>query len=135
MRMIRDLSRDPDFRTYPLATHLTHNWLGGNLCISNQASRSEHEISADLMRNYYLQQLDFMAGVANLWNHISFRRDGDLEKTLSLDALAFHQMRRQLRFDSHYFPRPSMRSSAWPDLHDGWIELDRTGQTNLLPRI
>jgi len=36
MRMIVDLSRNRKFVTYPLATHLTHNWLGGNLQISNQ---------------------------------------------------------------------------------------------------
>ena len=28
MRMIAELGKDPDFRTYPLASHLTHSWLG-----------------------------------------------------------------------------------------------------------
>jgi hypothetical protein len=135
MRMIVELSKDPDFRTYPLSTHLTHNWLGGNVRISNQASPSEHELGPDLMRNYYLQQLDFLAGVFNLWNRVSFRAGNDLEKTISFDGLAMHQMRRLLRFDSHYFPRPSIRPSPWPGLHEGWLKLDRTGQVDNLPRI
>ncbi len=134
-RLIEELSRNPDFRTYPLATHLTCNWMGGNLVISNQPSPSEKEIGADLMRHYYLQQLDWLAGVMNLWNHASFRTGQDLEGTLGKDGLFFHQMRRQLRFDSRYYQRPSARVSPWPDLHPGWLELDQTGQTNSLPRI
>jgi hypothetical protein len=135
MRLIEELSRNPDFRTYPLSSHLTHGWLGGNLMISNQPSPSEKEIGADLMRHYYLQQLDWMAGVMNLWNHASFRTDQDLEGTLGKDGLFFHQMRRLLQFDSRYYQRPSARVSPWPDLHPGWLELDQTGQTNSLPRI
>ena len=135
MRLINELAKDPDFRTYPLSTHLTHNWLGGNLCISNQASRSEKEIGGDLMRHYYLQQLDWMSGVTNLWNHISFRKGTDLENTLGQAGLAFHQMRRMLKFDSHYFQRPLKRVSAWPNLHPGWLELDSTGKIRSLPRI
>ena len=135
MRLIEELSRNPDFRTYPLSSHLTHGWLGGNLMISNQPSPSEKEIGADLMRHYYLQQLDWLAGVMNLWNHASFRTGQDLEGTLGKDGLFFHQMRRLLQFDSRYYQRPSARVSPWPDLHPGWLELDQTGQTNSLPRI
>jgi hypothetical protein len=135
VRLIAQLSRDSDFKTYPLSTHLTHNWLGGNLQISNHASASEHEIGADLMRNYYLQQLDWLAGVVNLWNHPSFRTIEKLEDTLASDGLAFHQMRRMLRLDSYLFKRPAQKPSPWPDLHPGWTELDRTGQVNRLPRI
>ena len=135
MRMIQELSKNPDFKTYPLSTHLTNRWLGGNLRVSNQPSPSEKEIGADLMRYYYQQQLDWMAGVFNLWNHVSFRQGKDLERTLGEDGMAFHQMHRMLQFDSHYFRRPSMRVSPSPNLHEGWIELDRTCQTNSLPRI
>lgn len=135
MRLIRELERDPDFRTYPLATHLTHSWLGGNLRVSNQASASEQEIGADLMRNYYLQQLDWLMGVTNLWHHHSFRSGGELESSLTQDGLAFHQMRRMLRHDSNYFTRATRRPSPWPGLHPGWIELDRIGRTNRLQRI
>ena len=135
MRLINELSKDPDFQTYPLSTHLTRYWLGGNLQISNQASRSEHEMGADLMRSYYLQQLDWLAGVSNLWNHRTQRMRQDLEGSLSAVGLAFHQMRRMLRFDSHYFPRPQKRPSPWPDLHERWLQLDRTGQVDGLPRI
>jgi hypothetical protein len=135
MRMIQELAKDPDFKTYPLSNHLTNSWLGGNLRVSNRPSPSEKEIGADLMRFYYQQQLDWMAGVMNLWNHVSFRNGTDLERTLGQDGLAFHQMNRMLRFDSHYFQRPLKRVSPWPNLHEGWLELDRTGQTDTLPRI
>ena len=135
MRMIQELSKDPDFKTYPISTHLTNSWLGGNLRVSNQPSPSEKEIGADLMRFYYQQQLDWMAGIMNLWNHVSFRNGKGLERTLSQDGLEFHQMHRMLRFDSHLFQRPLRRVSPWPNLHEGWLELDRTCQANSLPRI
>lgn len=135
MRLVHEVEKDPGFCTYPLATHLTHNWLGGNLCISDQASRSEREIGADLMRNYYLQQLDWMAGVFNLWNHVEFRKGSDLETNLNQDGLAFHQMRRMLKMDSHYFPRATKKVSAWPNLHPGWLEYDRKGITYSLPKV
>lgn len=135
MRLINDMSRDPDFRTYPLSTHLTHNWLDGDLQISNQASYPEHELGADVMRNFYLQQLDWMAGVINLWNNCAYRTRDPLEDSLNADGLAFHQMRRMLRHESYFFRRPTQSPSPWPDLHPGWIELDRTGQTDRLPRI
>jgi hypothetical protein len=135
MRMIQELSKDPDFKTYPISTHLTDSWLGGNLRVSNQPSPSEKEIGADLMRFYYQQQLDWMAGIMNLWNHVSFRNGKGLERTLSQDGLAFHQMHRMLRFDSHLFQRPLSRVAPWPNLHEGWLELDQTCQANSLPRI
>jgi hypothetical protein len=31
MRLIQNISADPNFRAYPLSNHLTHSWLGGNL--------------------------------------------------------------------------------------------------------
>jgi hypothetical protein len=135
MRLISDLGRDPDFCTYPLATHLTHSWLGGSLQLSNTASPAEHEIGADLMRHYNLQQLDWLAGVTNLWNHCSHRSLQQLDDSINADGRAFHQMRRMLRHESYYYRRPTQRPSPWPDLHRGFIELDRTGSTNCLPRI
>ena len=135
LRMIQELSRNADCKTYPLATHLTHGWLGDNLRVSNRASRPEHEIGGDLMRHYYRQQLDWMAGVFNLWNHVSFRQGRDHENSLSQAGLAFHQMRRMLRVESNYFQRPTERVSPWPDLHPGWTELNQTGQANILPRL
>ena len=131
MRLVHHLAKDPDFRTYPLSTHLTHSWLGGNLRLSDQRSKSEADLGPSLMRAYYHQQLDWMAGVFNLWNHVSFRRQANLETRLSPGGLAFHQMRPLLRFDSHLFPCPTKRASFWPDFHVGWTQLDRTGQ---LPR-
>lgn len=126
MRMVAELGKDPNFKTYPLATHLTHNWLGGNLLISNQASFSEAKLNPNIMRNYYLQQLDWMAGVANLWNHVEFRKRVNLEQQLSQDGLLFHQMRRQLHFDSHLYQRTLLRNpSYWPEMHPGWYELDQ----------
>ena len=135
MRLPRLIAQNPDFKCYPLANHLNHSWLGGNLRISNQASPSEQEIGADLMRNYYLQQLDWQVGVANLWNHVQPRKAGELAASLGQDGLLFHQMRRMLRFDSHLFPRPVRRPSLWPNLHPGWAQLDRYRESNQLPRI
>ena len=118
MRLVNKLAKEPNFRTYPLASHLTHSWLGGNLRIPNQQSHSEREIGADAMRHYNLQQLDWMAGVCNLWNHVQFRKGQNLEESLNFDGLAFHQMRRMLRFDTHLFPG---RSAAHPSGQD-WIQ-------------
>lgn len=128
MRLIQDVAGNPDFKSYPLSTHLTHSWLGGNLCLSNQLSRSETNLGPGLMRAYYHQQLDWTAGICNLWNHVSFRRRSGLETSLAGGGLAFHQMRPLLRFDSHLFPRPTERVSFWPNLHSSWTTLDRTGQ-------
>ncbi len=128
MRLVRWIARDPKFQAYPLATHLTCNWLGGNLRISNQLSESEQALGPVFMRSYYLQQLDWMMGVLNLWNDIAFRKGSDLEGALSMDGLALHQMRPQLQFDSHLFQRPTRPASVWPDLHPGWTELDTTGR-------
>ena len=133
--MIAEIAKDPTFKTYPLSNHLTQSWLGGNLQASNQPSPPEKDIGADLFRFYYQQQFDWMSGVANLWNHVSFRTGSDLERTLNQDGLVFHQMRRMLRVESHYFQRPLRRVSPWPNLHNGWIELDQRGQTDSLPRI
>jgi hypothetical protein len=135
MRLPQAIAKDATFKSYPLASHLNHSWLGGNLCVSDQASPSEHEIGADLLRNFDLQQLDWMAGVVNMWNHTEFRQNSNLEAKLGRDGLLFHQMRRMLRFDSHLFRRPINQPSLWPELHPGWVELDRTRQTSLLPRL
>jgi hypothetical protein len=128
MRLIHAVSKEADFKTYPLSTHLTQAWLGGNLRRSNQRSESENHLGPKLMRSYYHQQLDWMAGVCNLWNHASFRRQANLETLLAPGGLAFHQMRPLLRFDSHLFPCPEQRASFWPDFHADWMQLDRTGQ-------
>jgi hypothetical protein len=146
MRLIEELAKNPDFQVYPLSTHLTNSWLGGNLRLSNQQSQSEMELGPELMRSYYQQQLDWQAGVVNLMNHVSFRskteRTGlvsysgrEIEKMLSLDGLAFHQMNRLLRFDSHLFQRPLKRASFWPDIHPGWMELDQKCLTESLPKL
>jgi hypothetical protein len=135
MRLPNAIARDPAFKVYPLANHLNHSWLGGNLCVSDQASPSEQEIGADLLRNYDLQQLEWLAGVVSLWNHTSFRRNPELQQKLGRDGLLFHQMRRILRFDSHLFRCLQQRPSCWPDLHPGWAEIDRTRQANLLPKL
>jgi hypothetical protein len=144
MRLVQDISKDPHFCTYPLSTHLTDSWLGGNVQISNQLSASEHEIGPNLMRAYYHQQLDWQAGVTNLLNHVNFRkhtgrnasRTGqEIERELSRDGLLFHQMHRLLRFDSHLFPRPSRRASFWPEHNSAFAELDQKFLTEALPRI
>ena len=87
------------------------------------------------MRHYNLQQLDWMAGACNLWNQIPFRKGQDLERRLNFDGVAFHQMRRMLRFDSHLFQGPSRRASFWPDTHSGWAGLDQTHHAKGLPRL
>lgn len=146
MELVNAIIQEPDFAVYPLSNHLTHSWLGGNLQISNQGSESEHRFGASLMRHFYHQQMDWQTGVINLMNHLSFRTGRrtnglipkpahELEKSVGLDGLAFHQMHRMLRFDSHLFPRATQRSSVWPKLHPGWIELDRDVMTESLPRI
>jgi hypothetical protein len=146
MRMIQELSRDPDFKTYPLSSHLTDSWLGGNLRLSNQQSTSERELNPYAMRAYYHQQLDWQMGILNLMNHAAFRTKTDraglssrtgleLEKQLDLDGLAFHQMHRMLRFDSHLFQRPMKYASLWPDLHPGWTDLDQKVLTETLPKL
>ena len=146
LRLVKEILGDPDCCTYPLSTHLTESWLGSNLQISNQLSRSEKELEPNLMRAYYHQQLAFQLGVANLANHVSFRSrkvggklvaltGQEIEEQLSFDALAFHQMHRLLRFDSHMFPRPARTASKWPGMHSGFDELDRNLLTESLPKL
>ena len=146
MRLIMELSKDPHFRTYPLSTHLTNSWLGGNLRLANQLSQSEADLGPEIMRAYYHQQLDWQAGIVNLMNHVSFRSKSDraglasvtgrdIEGQLSLDGLAFHQMHRLLRFDSHLFQRPLKRVSYWPNFHPGWTDLDQKFLTESLPKL
>ena len=112
----RSCPRTRTFKTYPLCTHLTNSWLGGNLRLANQLSQSERELGPETRcASYYHQQLDWQAGVVNLMNHVSFRTKSDraglvsltgreIEKLLGLDGVAIHQMHRLLRFDSHLFP-------------------------------
>jgi hypothetical protein len=52
-----------------------------------------------------------------------------------MDGLAFHQMNRLLRFDSHLFPKPTKRASFWPNGHPAFVELDQKFQTEGLPRL
>lgn len=146
MRLVQDISRDPNFRSYPLSTHLTESWLGGNLQISNQISRSERELGPNVMRAFNHQQFAFQMGVANLANHVAFRSrkvgstpvsatGAEIEGLFDREALAFHQMHRMLRFDSHLFPRPSLAASHWPSLDPGFLELDRELRTETLPKL
>jgi len=146
MRLILELSKDPHFRTYPLSTHLTNSWLGGNLRLANQLSQSEADLGPEIMRAYYHQQLDWQAGIVNLMNHVAFRTKSDraglvsltgceIEKQLGLDGLAMHQMHRLLRFDSHLFQRPLKRVSYWPNFHPGWTDLDQKFLTESLPKL
>jgi hypothetical protein len=128
LRLVRELARQPLFESYPLASHLTYPWLGGNLRLPNQQSEGERILGAEFMRNYYLQQLDWSMGILNLWNQVPFRNQEDLEDKLPFDGLAFHQMRPQLRFDAHLFPRPLRRASFWPDLNPAWFDLDQDCQ-------
>lgn len=135
MRLVGDLAKNPDFEVYPLATHLTHSWLGGNLCLSNQRSESEKTLGPQFMRSYYQQQLDWFMGVFNLWNTVEFRKGSDLENQLEFAGLAMHQMQPHLAFDSHYFQRPLKRASFWPDLHSEWLRLDQDWRADELPQL
>jgi len=98
------------------------------------------------MRAYYHQQLDWQAGMVSLMNHVPFRtknapggpvsRTGqEIEDLVGRDGLAFHQMRRLLRFDSHLFPRPTKRASFWPDHNPAFEELDQQLLTEALPKL
>jgi hypothetical protein len=135
MRLINELSKEPNFETYPLASYLTYPWLGGNLRLPNQQSGPEKVQGVNFLRNYYLQQLDWSMGVFNLWNTVEFRRGSDLENQLDFAGLAFHQMRPQLRHDVHLFQRPPRRASFWPDFNPAWLEFDQTYQAEgILPK-
>jgi hypothetical protein len=134
MRLINDLAKEPDFKTYPLANHLTYSWLGGNLCLPNQQSGAEAVLGPNFLRNYYLQQLDWTMGVFNLWNNIEFRKRLDLQDQLDFDGIAFHQMRSKWRQDVHLFPRPASRVSLWPDFDPAWWEFDKYFSADGLPR-
>jgi len=133
MRLVNELSKDPTFETYPLASHLTYPWLGGNLRLPNQRSEAEAVQGVNFLRNYYLQQLDWSMGVFNLWNTVEFRRGSNLEEQLDHYGVAFHQMRPQLRHDVHLFPRPVRRASFWPDFDPVWLEFDQTYFAEGLP--
>jgi hypothetical protein len=133
MRLVNELSKEPTFEVYPLASHLTFPWLGGNLRLSNQQSEPEKVQGVNFLRNYYLQQLDWSMGVFNLWNTVEFRRGNDLEGQLDHAGVAFHQMRPQLRHDVHLFQRPLRRASYWPDFNPKWLEFDQTHMAKGLP--
>lgn len=146
MRLLQELGKDPSFKTYPLSSHLTDSWLSGNVRVSNQQSRSELELSPELVRSYYRQQLDWQMGVVNLMNHTSFRsKQGsggivsktgqEIEQQLGAEGLAFHQMQRLLRFDSHLFPRPLKAVDSWPDLHPDWKNFDEAANAGSLPKL
>ena len=120
--------------SYPLASYLTHPWLGGNLRLVNQRSEGEMALTPHFMRSYYLQQLDWAMGVFNLCNGVEFRRRGDIEGALMGDGLAMHQMRCQWRQDAHLFHHPMRRTSLWPNLHPDWLGFDQMGEVGSLPR-
>jgi hypothetical protein len=63
------------------------------------------------------------------------RTGQEIENLLGMDGLAFHQMHRLLRFDSHLFPKPTRRASFWPGHHPAFVELDQKFQTEGLPRL
>ena len=145
MRLIQNISADPGFRTYPLSNHLTDAWLGGNLRLADHLSQNEFDLGPELMRAFYRQQLDWMAGVVNLMNHTSFRTKNDpggarsrtgqeIENLLGMEGLVFHQMQRMLRFDSHFFPWIK-RASFWPDHNPAFAELDQQLLTEALPKL
>jgi hypothetical protein len=135
MRLMDDLGREPSFVSYPLASYLTHPWLGGNLRLVNQRSEGEMTLMVPLfMRSYYLQQLDWAMGVFNLCNTVEFRRRGDIEGALMGGGLAMHQMRAQWRQDVHLFHRPTERASFWPNIHPDWLGFDQMGEVGDLPR-
>jgi len=135
MRLVDDLGKEPNFVSYPLASYLTHPWLGGNLRLVNQRSEGEMTLMIPLlMRSYYLQQLDWAMGVFNLCNTVEFRKRGDIEGALMGDGLAMHQMRVQWRQDVHLFHRPTKRASFWPNIHPDWLGFDQRGEVGDLPR-
>ena len=133
MRLTNELAKEPTFEAYPLASHLTLPWLGGNLQLPNQQSEAESVQGVNFLRSYNLQQLDWSMGVFNLWNTVEFRRGTDLENQLDHAGVAFHQMRPQLRHDVHLFPRPRQRASFWPDFNPKWLEFDQTCKAAELP--
>jgi len=146
MRLVHEIAKNPDFKTYPLSTHLTNSWLGGNACVSNIPSKSEQRYGHMPMRSYYRQQLDWQMGLLNLLNDVKFRsktdRSGtvsitgqDLEQALNFEGLVFHQMNSSLRFDSNLFQRPLRKLSCWPDLHPGWVSLDEESRAEDLPQF
>ena len=126
MRLVNELAKDPNFETYPLSSHLTHSWLGGNLRLPTQQSEPEKVQGVNFLRSYNLQQLDWSMGVFNLWNTVDFRKGDDLESQIDFAGVAFHQMRPQLRHDVHLFHRPLRRASFWPDFNQAWLEFDQT---------
>ena len=141
---MNELARDPHFCVYPLSHHLNDAYLGGNLQVSNQLSLSERDLGPNLMRHYHHQQLSFQFGLINLMQDVAFRSQslsrrsrtgGELEEAIDGEAIAYHQMRRCLRFDSHLFPRPTRKASKWPGLHSGFDELDRNLRTESLPKL
>ena len=133
MRLVGELGTDTAFETYPIASYLTHPWLGGNLRLVNQQSEAEMILTPNFQRSYYLQQLDWGMGAFNLCNNIEFRRRSDIEGALLGDGLAMHQMRAQWRHDVHLFPRPLKRASFWPNAHPDWIQFDQLGRAGNLP--
>jgi hypothetical protein len=129
-----------------MATHLTDSWLGGNVRLANRQTKSELDFGPQFMRSLYRQQLDWQMGVTNLMNHLSFRTSSngyglrslsgrEIERRLNPEGLVFHQMQRNLRFDSHLFDRPTKKASLWPDHHPDWQQMDRHRCSVTLPKL
>jgi hypothetical protein len=146
MRLVTAVAGHPDFRAYPMATHLTDSWLGGNVRVANRQTKSELDFGPQFMRSLYRQQLDWQVGVTNLMNHLSFRTSGnghgrrslagrEIERKLNPEGLIFHQMQRNLRFDSHLFDRPAKKASLWPNHHPGWQQMDCHRCSVTLPKL
>ena len=134
MRMIQELSKNPDFKTYPLSTHLTNGWLGWQprgypinhrplrrrSAPTSCATTTSNERSCRMGRS-------FSTSGTRL-----FSRQGQPGSAGS-DGLRLHQMHRMLPLtllSTAVKARVAVAQSAWR-----WIELDRTCQANSLPRI
>lgn len=147
LRLVNDVVGHPDFKEYPMSTHLTDSWLGGNLHLANRLTESERALGPVLMRHIYHQQLDWQLGMINLMNHVKFRsrllngvlraKTGrEIEAELEGDGMIFHQMQQHfLRFDSHQFDRPSKPASLWPDHNPDWAQLDEHARDVTLPKM
>ncbi len=135
LRLINELARDPDFAVYPLSNHLTHAWLGGNLQLANQWTDAERAHTPEVVRSFYHQQLDWLLGVHNLWAHLSFRKNANLESALAPDGVVFHQMRPRNQMEAHLFQRPLKPASCWPKQHPDWQRVDEGQPLQSLPRI
>lgn len=139
MRLLHELEKQSTFKTYLLSNHLTNYWLGENLRIPNQLTWLEQKHGARFIRNIYRQQLDWMMGVVNSWNQVSFRNQpafrnqSNLEGALPFDGVVFHQMRKFFTGASFLFNRPIKNASPWPGMSPLWTQYDKDLEAGNLP--